>query len=229
MQSTHLHLALNRRFVTWNEEEGNAIERLKGLRADSEDIDWKALRAHQRVVVLAEAGSGKTEELKEQARTLSEQGDFAFYATVHDTAVDGLAESLPNAERERLSAWISSDRPAWFFIDSVDEAKLERIDLGRALRRVADGIGAGLRRAHIILSGRITDWEFRVDLAHFTHYLPVPPDPEKFEAPSPDVILGRALRGDYQRKGYQAAESAKPPLMVLMAPLDEPRVRTFAA
>jgi hypothetical protein len=227
MHSTHL--ALDRRFVAWNEEEGNAIERLRSARADSEDIDWKALRAHQRVVVLAEAGSGKTEELKEQARTLSERGDFAFYVTVHDTAVEGFAESLPNAERERLSAWISSDRPAWFFIDSVDEAKLDRIDLGRALRKLADGIGAGLRRAHIILSGRITDWEFRVDLGHFTRFLPVPPDPEKFEPPSPDVILGRALRGDYRQKGYQVVESVKPPLMVLMAALDEPRVRTFAA
>lgn len=207
------HVALDRRFVAWNEEEGDAIERLRDLRADSEDIDWKALRARQRVVVLAEAGSGKTEELKEQARALSERGDFAFYVTVHNTAVDGLAESLPNAERERLCAWISSDRPAWFFIDSVDEAKLERIDLGTALRKVADGIGAGLRRAHIILSGRITDWEFRVDLEHFAHFLPLPPDPGKFEPSSPDVILGRALRGDYRQKGYQADESAKPPLM----------------
>jgi hypothetical protein len=223
------HIALDRRFVVWNEEEGSAIERLRMPRADSEDIAWKELRTHQRIVMLAEAGSGKSEELKEQARALSEQGDFAFYTRVHDAALDGLSESLLPAERERLAAWIASDRLAWFFIDSVDEAKLDRIDLGRALRKVADGVGAGLRRAHVILSGRITDWEFRVDLGHFTQLLPVPPDPQKFEPPSPDVILGRALRGDYHQKGYQAVESAKPPLTVLMTPLDEPRVRIYAA
>src|ERR1700738_4309825 len=135
------YFALDRRFIAWDEEEGSAIERLKALRADSEEIDWKALRKHQRVVVLAEAGSGKTEELREQTRALAADGEFAFYATVPEAAVEGLAGSLPAAEREHLAAWLASEKPAWFFIDSVDEAKLSRIQLSLALRKIADGIG----------------------------------------------------------------------------------------
>jgi hypothetical protein len=121
----------------------------------ADDIDWSELQKQHRVVILAEAGSGKTEELRAQARALTSEGSFAFYTTVHNAAIEGFAESLPDAERGRLAAWLASDKPAWFFIDSFDEAKLTRIQLSTALRKVADGIASGLRRAHVILSGRI--------------------------------------------------------------------------
>lgn len=80
----------------------------------------------------------------------------------------------------------------------------------------------------MVLSGRITDWEFRADLGSFTELLPVPGDPGQLGPPSAEAILGRALRGDYRNKGYAAVERGDPPLVVLMAPLDEARVRTFA-
>jgi len=215
------YVALDRRFVAWREEGGSPILRLRDPRLYADDIDWGELQKHQRVVILAEAGSGKTEELRAQARALASEGSFAFYTTVHNAAIEGFAESLPDAERGRLAAW--------FFIDSVDEAKLGRIQLSAALRKVSDSIASGLRRAHVILSGRITDWEFRADLDRFTELLPVPGDPGKLGPPTAEAILGRALRGDYQNKGYAAVERGDPPLVVLMAPLDDARVRTFAA
>ena len=226
---TVTHVALDRRFVAWQEEQDNTIQRLKDPRLYADDIGWMELQKHHRVVILAEAGSGKTEELRAQAQALASEGSFAFYTTVQSAAVEGFAESLPEPERSRLTEWVASDKPAWFFIDSVDEAKLSKIQLRAALRKVADGITPGLRRAHVILSGRITDWEFRADLGSFTELLPMPGDPGKLGPSSPEAILGRALRGDYRDKGYAAAERSEPPLVVLMAPLDEARVRTFAA
>ena len=192
------HVALDRRFVSWREEEGSAIQRLKDPRLYADDIDWKELQKHHRVVILAEAASGKTEELRAQAQALASQGSFALYTTVQNAALEGFVESLPEAERKRLAAWVASDKPAWFFIDSVDEAKLSKIQLRTALRKVADSIVPGLRRAHVVLSGRITDWEFRADLDSFTELLPAPRDPGKLEPPSAEAILGRALRGDYR-------------------------------
>ncbi|HEY3657612.1 MAG TPA: hypothetical protein VGL34_21765 [Steroidobacteraceae bacterium] len=223
------YVALDRRFVAWREEEGSPILRLRDPRLYADDVDWGELQKHQRVVILAEAGSGKTEELRAQARALASEGSFAFYTTVHNAAIEGFAESLSDAERGRLAAWFASDTPAWFFIDSVDEAKLGRIQLSTALRKVSDGIASGLRRAHVVLSGRITDWEFRVDLDRFTELLPLPGDPGALGPPTAEAILGRALRGDYQNKGYAAVERGDPPIVVLMAPLDEARVRAFAA
>ncbi|MGH8217722.1 MAG: hypothetical protein ACREUT_04025 [Steroidobacteraceae bacterium] len=223
------HIALDRRFISWDEKEGSAGERLTTLRGNSDDISWSEIRKHRRVVILAEAGSGKTEELRDQARELMGEGAFAFYNTVREVAREGLAESMQSAERERLAAWRSSDQPAWFFIDSVDEAKLDRIQLTTALRKVADGLHSRLTRAQVVLSGRITDWEFRVDLGRFTELLPIPPEGAKPGPPDAEAILARALHGEYRRKGFDQVESAEPPLVVLMAPLDEPRVRTFAA
>lgn len=224
-----IHVALDRRFIAWQEKEGSAIQRLRQSQLPGDDTAWSELRKHQRVVILAEAGSGKTEELRTQARALASNGSFSFYTTVQNVATQGLAESLSGAERGQLAAWLASDKPAWFFIDSIDEAKLSRIQLSTALQQIAYGISSGLRRAYVVLSGRITDWEFRVDLERFTELLPVPGDPEKLGPPTSEAILGRALRGDYRNKGYAAVERTEPPLVVLMAPLDEARVRVFAA
>lgn len=223
------HVALDRRFVAWRDDEGSAIQRIRDPRLYADDVNWKELQKRQRVVVLAEAGSGKTEELRAEARSLAAEGLFAFYTTVKSAGIEGFAESLPKPERERLAEWVVSDKPAWLFIDSVDEAKLGRVELSTALRRVAESIAPGLRRAHIVLSGRITDWEFRADLERFTELLPIPGDPAKLAPPTSEAILGRALRGDYRDKGYVAVEQGEPPLVVLMATLDEARVRTFAA
>jgi hypothetical protein len=224
------HVALDRRFVAWrDEDESSPIQRIRDPQLYADDIDWKELQKRQRLVILAEAGSGKTDELRAQARAIEAKGEFAFYTTVKSAGIEGFAESLPNAAREQLAAWLVCDKPAWLFIDSVDEAKLGRVELSTALRRVADAIAPGLRRAHIVLSGRITDWEFRADLDRFTEFLPVPGDPGTLAAPTDEAVLGRALRGDYHHKGYAAVERGDPPLVVLMVPLDEARVRTFTA
>jgi len=70
-----------------------------------------------------------------------------------------------------------SDESAWFFVDSVDEAKVSGVRLDKALRRIADGFAGGERRARVILSGRLTDWEFRRDLGRLNEDLAVPKDP----------------------------------------------------
>jgi hypothetical protein len=86
---------------------------------------WEDLLQRRRVVILAEAGSGKTEEMKEHARCRTEAREFAFYATVQDVGHRGLSDALRPADRARFNAWLGADRIGWFFIDSVDEAKLD--------------------------------------------------------------------------------------------------------
>jgi hypothetical protein len=60
-----------------------------------------------------------------------------------------------------LAASRTSTDDAWFFIDSVDEAKSSGVRLEKVVRKLADGIVGHEKRAHVILSGRIMDWEFR--------------------------------------------------------------------
>ncbi|MGE0854154.1 MAG: hypothetical protein AB7O44_31850 [Hyphomicrobiaceae bacterium] len=188
-------------------------------------MSWDDLLKRRRVVVLAEAGSGKTEELKEQARLQTVAGRFAVYARLQEVAEDGVSGALRPADRSRLASWLTSDQPGWFLIDSVDEAKLDGVRMERALRRLADGIHGAEGRAFIVISGRITDWEFRRDLLHLGQELPVPQNAVLPPAPSPNDMLISTIRHDRQDAEPPAIEE---PLVVVMGSLDRKRIRLFA-
>ena len=99
--------------------------------------------------------------------------------------------------------------------------------LDRAIRRIAEGIVGGERRAHVALSCRVTDWDATRDLAQLSEGLPVPRDPSLPPPPTADELLVGTLRRE-QRRG-NGEPVAEKPLVVLMAPLDPERVRIFAA
>jgi hypothetical protein len=137
---------LDRRFLRWSEKDSDAAEVYALLRHYARNgLDWPRLLQHRRVVVLAEAGSGKSEELKAQARHVIANGQFGFYATVQDVARQGLERALGDAGRARLQQWRASDQPGWFLIDSIDEAKLDKIQLETALLQLKDGFDAAPR------------------------------------------------------------------------------------
>jgi hypothetical protein len=169
-------IELNRRFVECAEDGQSDPDLVARFGRTGGTLGWDDLLKRRKVVFLAEAGSGKTTELVARARAVpAEMGD-AFYATVEDVGRLGLEGALRAAERERISAWRSSDRDAWFFIDSVDEAKDSGVKLRTVVRNIADGIAGCERRAHVVLSGRYTDWEFRRDLGTVRDELSIPDD-----------------------------------------------------
>lgn len=192
----------------------------------SEDMHgWDELLAKRRVVILAEAGSGKTEELRERVRLQLAAGKFAFYATVQDVGRDGLESALRRADRGGLQDWRASNEPGWFFVDSIDEAKLENIRLDRALRRLADGIAGAEGRAHVVLSGRHTDWEFARDARRLNDELPIPIANPAEPPPSLQTLIRRVL-------GHEARPEPAPvetPLIAVMARLNAEQVRVYAA
>src|ERR1700732_716037 len=208
----------------WGRSDPDIILRL----GRSDDLlSWETISARRRVVILAEAGSGKTVEMREQACRRTEAGQFGFYATVEDVGRDGLESALGPGDRARLVSWRGrSDESAWFFIDSVDEAKQSGIRLEKAIRRIADGIVGSERRAHVILSSRVTDWEFRRDVGWLNEGLPVPKDPVLPPPPTAEQVLISALRHERPKSPAAPAEN---PLIVLMAAMDPDRVRLFAA
>jgi hypothetical protein len=139
---------LDRQFVPWDEGDPSALELAHYLGSSYDD--WRALLRKRRVVILAEAGSGKTAELSERARLQADDDKFSFYATVHDVAREGLSSALGANQQAYLAAWKASTQPAWFFVDSVDEAKLANVRLEVALRRLSDGIhGADAPQAKV--------------------------------------------------------------------------------
>lgn len=151
---------MDRRFVSWDAEEGSALERLSAPLRNLDAVPWSELRKLKRVVLLAEAGSGKSAELKEQARAATAEGAYGFYTEVKELAREGLAPSLGAANRVRSEAWNASTQPGWFFVDALDEAKLDHVRLRAALEKLADALGPDLRRAHIFLSGLSTGAQY---------------------------------------------------------------------
>ena len=225
---------LDRHFVPWDDKEPSQVETRLLMGRLNGELDWPQLLQKKRVVILAEAGAGKSDELNAKTTSQRAAGEFAFYATVQDVAHDGVSGALNVDDRAALEVWKGSNKPAWFFVDSVDEAKLDGIRLDKALRRLADGIAGSPSRAHIVLSGRYSDWEFRADLAKFSAALPVPIVRPEITPQAPQEALLRVLRNERPRTQTKAdavktAVEWEKPLVVLMTPLDRLRIRQFAA
>ena len=219
------YVDLNRRFSKWRDEKASDEDFALFERSFSGEADWDELLKYQRVILLAEAGSGKSRELEERAKKLADGGEFAFHATVQNVAKEGLLGALDANARARLEEWKNSEATAWFFIDSVDEAKLDHIRFVDALRKIGDGLGKGLPRARLVISGRYTGWEFRADLQRLKELLPIAQHTDAGHD-QPDEVLSKILRNDFARQSKE--EKPEKPLVVLMAPLDREQVRLFA-
>jgi hypothetical protein len=217
-------ISLNRRFSEWTDKEAPDPDMRLAMGLDDGGVGWEELLTKHRVVILAEAGSGKTTEMTERARTVRLSNPYTFCATVEDVGLDGLENALSRGDRERLAAWRASADDAWFFVDSVDEAKSSGIRLEKVVRRLADGILNAEPRAHIILSGRITDWEFRKDLDSLNKWLPI--SSEARPAVTPEDELLKVIRNERRRDDLTA--SSELPFIAIMLPLNRDRVRLFA-
>ncbi len=137
-------------------------------------MGWSELLALPRVVLLAEAGSGKTEEFQARCWALQGEGRPAFFVRVEDLADDGLDASLDGDAAALLQAWKQGSEIGYFFIDSVDEARLNHKSFEKALRQFARELGSDLGRAHVLVSCRISDWKGRGDYNAVERWLPMP-------------------------------------------------------
>jgi hypothetical protein len=214
-------IELNRRFVECHDEKSDPD---LVSRFGEATLGWNDLLKLRRVVFLAEAGSGKTTEMMARARQQLDAGHPSFYATLEDVGRGGLESALPLADRTRLAAWLGSEQDAWFFIDSFDEAKQGDIKLRTALRAIAVAIAGAERRAHIILSGRYTDWQFRQDLAQLNGELPIPADQALPPPPTPDELVISTIHHERPNRPLPPEKS----IVVVMTALDKERVRLFA-
>ncbi len=174
-------------------KEGAKPERMSGrtFRYLGGAVDWDALLKHPRVVILAEASAGKTWELRRQATALATEGDAAFFVRIDDLADGRLEDGLDADDTERFERWRrEGNSDAWFFLDSVDEARLNRKSFDGALRRLGKDLGAALTRARIVISCRASDWRVRDDPALIRRLLPIPAaEPEPATVHDENTVL----------------------------------------
>ena len=122
---------------------------------------WKDLLRSKRILIISEAGAGKTFECRTQAEQLWSAGEPAFFVELSGLATEELRDLLDTNEETRLDAWlVSQSEVATFFLDSIDELKLTLGSFERALKRLGKCIGNQLHRARIVITTRPIPFDY---------------------------------------------------------------------
>jgi hypothetical protein len=184
---------------------------------------WEELLKEKRVVVLGEAGSGKTWELRERSKQLKQAGMFSVYVRLDQIISSPLEERLDPIENRMLASWKNNNEKGYFFLDSVDESKFQKIsDFEGALRSFRNAFetdDALYERAHIILSSRISEWLPEMDKSIFTNIL----------CPHTAIANIDKANADSNRYNQKNTNRDIEILVVTIAPLDKHQVKLFAS
>jgi hypothetical protein len=181
---------------------------------------WPDLEEEFRCVILAEAGAGKTFEMEARAKHAEEQGRAAFFIRIEDIE-DGFETAFEVGSAHALESWLNSREEAWFFLDSVDEARLENPrSFEKAIKRFAAKIKPADQRARVFISSRPYAWRARSDRELVERYLPF--TKPKSEQTGEREVVSEEVDSD------TLVESESALRVYLLDPLDESGIRCFA-
>lgn len=138
-------------------------------------LRWPDLIKEYRLVILSEAGSGKTTEIRNIACTLRNEEKPAFFIRLEHIP-EHFEDAFEVGTHEAFAAWLASNEEGWLFLDSVDEARLrDPRDFEVAIRKLSKQIVIAKDRTHIVITSRITAWRPKSDLAYCENYFPYAP------------------------------------------------------
>ncbi|ELY3760174.1 ATP-binding protein [Cronobacter universalis] len=183
---------------------------------------WDDLLHSKRVLIISEAGAGKTYECREQSKRLWAAGEPAFFIELTALATDELRNMLDVDEEARLDAWIASQSEvATFFLDSIDELKLTLGSFERALKRLRKCIGNQLHRVRIVITTRPIPFDEKV----VRNVLPVPPVPSKES--DEEIFANIAMRESREQQDNRNKKQSPDWLSVALMPLSDKQIVNF--
>jgi hypothetical protein len=160
------YVELGRRFVTFRDtfdpEEQAWVSYYRPEHTDGHSFDWKVLLGPESrcVVVLGEAGSGKSCEFEARAELLNKSGVSAFLVPLEDLLDRKLRDCLERSDAARFTDWLGCSERAVIFLDAIDDGRLKDAQaLRKALRELNNTVGSNLRRTCVVLSCRVSDWQ----------------------------------------------------------------------
>lgn len=165
-------------------------------------LRWPDLIKEYRLVILSEAGSGKTAEIRNVAHMLREQGKPAFFLRLEHIPRD-FEDAFEVGTFESFEEWLASGEEGWLLLDSVDEARLRNPDdFELAIRKLSRQLSSAKDRTHIVISGRTTAWRPKTDLAHCTAQLPYAAcDTSERDPQTEDVVSDGSVQTKTETKG----------------------------
>lgn len=189
----------------------------------SRGTTWDDLPRSRRVLMISEAGAGKTFECRAQAERLWEAGEPAFIVELAALATEDLRSLLDEDEEARLDVWLSSQSDvATFFLDSIDELKLTQGSFKRALKRLKKEIGGQLGRARVVITTRPIPFDENL----VRQLLPIPPSPSS--EPSEEKFAKIAMREHREQREGKNEDSAPEWRSVALMPLSDEQIVEFA-
>jgi len=171
--SNYDFIELHRTFYELSEHssENDDVDISRAFRV-GERLRWPNLIKEYRLIILSEAGSGKTYEIRNAAHTLREQGKPAFFLRLEHIPRD-FEDAFEVGTYEAFEEWLASGEEGWLLLDSVDEARLRNpSDFELAIHKLSRRISTAKDRTHIVITGRTTAWRPKTDLAYCTDHLP---------------------------------------------------------
>ena len=127
------------------------------------DIGWNDMLKKRRVVILSEAGSGKTVEIRQATIKLRAESKSAFFLRLENIP-DGIEDSFEEGTNEEFQDWLQSNKEGWIFLDSVDESRLrDPKNFEKAIRIVSKNVNPALDRLHLVITGRANAWRVKTD------------------------------------------------------------------
>lgn len=182
---------------------------------------WDELLHSQRILMVSEAGAGKTYESQAQQSKLWQAGEPAFFLDLATLAVNSVRDMLGGEEEERFEVWLRSQSEfATFFLDSIDELNLTLGKFDQALKRLNKALAGQLGRARIIITTRPVP----IDREVIERYLPIPasgtaePTAEAFA----DMVMERNKQKPEDNTKHKAWRN------VGLMPLSGEQMRDFA-
>lgn len=190
----------------------------------SKSTTWEELLQSKRVLMISEAGAGKTYECREQAKLLWNAGEPAFFVELTDLASANIQDLLSVEEEARLNLWLSSQSDvATFFLDSIDELKLSSKSFESALKRLNKGINSQLGRARIVITTRPIAFDEQL----VRRLLPIPQIPST--EPSEEAFAKIAMRTHHgQQVSDKKEEATADWRTVALMPLSDTQIVEFA-
>ncbi|WP_047608953.1 NACHT domain-containing protein [Rahnella aquatilis] len=193
---------------------------LHSLWIDRKRTGWQELEEEYRCVILAEAGAGKSFEMEARAKYVEQSGRAAFFIRIEDIE-DGFENAFEVGSVDSFEHWLDSHEQAWFFLDSIDEARLENPrTFEKAIKRFATQIKPAQQRAHVFVSSRPYAWRARSDRELLERHLP-------FDRPA----IESTTSTESHSSEIDIDESVEPQSALqvyLLDPLDDGGIRIFA-
>jgi hypothetical protein len=145
------------------------------------NIGWGELLAKHRTIILAEAGAGKTTEIRQATLKLRGQNKYAFFMRL-ENVVGGIEDAFEEGDLSEFQVWLASKEPAWLLLDSVDEARLQNPKhFEKAINIIARHLQPALQRVHIVITSRAHAWRRTTDLLLCGRKLPFNPPTDKVQ------------------------------------------------